>query len=409
MPRRLLPLKSLALGLLMTCAQIMIAVGFSNPEGSLADRYRTLVQHDSYWFANIIDRGYGTTVPPSDHKAMEISNVAFFPAYPLLAAGVKRLTHLSTYSALLVTAQAAAWGFWSYFFAFCERWGLSMALQTFGAVAIAAHPAAFYLVAAYSESLFLMMLVGFVYWSVREGRVAQVFAVLHGFTMSATRIVGLPCAAFPVVHSVCTRAWRGRPANTSALARYRGPVLIMLLSTLGAISFFAWCQARWSRWDIYMLTQQSGWAIRPDYLAIFSPRNYHWSLPPFSDSSRVSQFATALAAGLFALIALAELLAARFCRRTAWPKRLGIYFCAAVVYYISVAGVASVQMESMLRYDLCVHALVVLGALHFLREFRIAPVYVRALGMGVASVACAGGLSLQAYYIWNFSQGNWVA
>ena len=154
MLRRLSPLKSLALGLMITCAQIAIAVGFSNPEGSLADRYRTLVQHDSYWFANIIDRGYGTTVPPIDHKEMEVSNVAFFPAYPLLAGALKRLTNLSTYSALLVTAQAAAWGFWTYFFLFCERWELPMPLQVFGALAIVAHPAAFYLVAGYSGIAF---------------------------------------------------------------------------------------------------------------------------------------------------------------------------------------------------------------------------------------------------------------
>ena len=33
----------------------------------------------------IVERGYGTTVPPSSHKMMEVSNVAFFPAYPVIA------------------------------------------------------------------------------------------------------------------------------------------------------------------------------------------------------------------------------------------------------------------------------------------------------------------------------------
>src|SRR5439155_13314260 len=55
---------------------------------------------------------------------------------------------------------------------------------------------------------FLMMLVGFIYWSTREGRAVKVLAVLHGFTMSATRIVGLPCAAFPVVHSIVSNGWK---------------------------------------------------------------------------------------------------------------------------------------------------------------------------------------------------------
>jgi hypothetical protein len=402
------PLKYLALGLLVTLGQVALAVGFANPEGSLRARYLTLVQHDSYWFANIIDRGYGTTLPPIAHKEMEVSNVAFFPAYPLLAGAVKRLTGLGTYSALLVTAQAATLGFWAYFFLFCARWKLPVSLQIFGALAIAAHPAAFYLVAGYSESLFLMSLVGFIYWSTHEGRRARGLAVLHGFTMSATRIVGLPCAAFPVVHTLCKNGWRPNDKQRDWFARYRAPVLVMILSMLGGLAFFAYCQVRWGRWDLYMLTQESGWAIDADYLAIFKPGNYRFVPPSLYDSIGASQLVSALAGVVFVAIALAELIAAlRW--RSDWRQRIGLYFAAAVIYYISLAGVASVQLESMLRYDLCVHALVVLGLLHFLREFRLPPVYVRTSAMGIAALVCAAGLGLQGFYVWNFTQGNWVA
>ena len=147
--------KAIFLGLFMTLAQLFVAVILIAPQGPLAFRYETLIQHDSYWFANIVDRGYGTTVPPIDQKLMEVSNVAFFPAYPAIASVLHRMG-LSTHDALLVTAQTAAWGFWSYFFLFCARWNLSPLLQFFGATAIAAHPTAFFLIAGYSESLFLM-------------------------------------------------------------------------------------------------------------------------------------------------------------------------------------------------------------------------------------------------------------
>lgn len=406
--RHSLPLKCLALGVFVTLAQITLAIGFANPEGSLRDRYLTLVQHDGYWFANIIDRNYGTTVPPVDHKEMEVSNVAFFPAYPLLAGAVKRLTGLATYPALLVTAEAATVGFWAYFFLFGARWKLSVSLQIFGALAIAAHPAAFYLVAGYSESLFLMTLVGFIYWSTSEEHGAKWLAILHGITMSATRIAGLPCAAFPVVHALCRDGWRRHDTAQDWFLRYRVPILVTILSTLGGLAFFAYCQLRWGRWDIYMLTQQSGWAIEADYLAVLKPANYRFALPPLYDTSRASQFASALAGLLFVMIALAELIAALRWRSN-WRKRIGLYFAAAVIYYISLAGVASVQMQSMLRYDLCVHALIILGLLHFLREFRLLPVYVRAFAMGAAALVCAAGLGLQGFYIWNFTQGNWVA
>jgi hypothetical protein len=55
-------LRCLALGLLVTLAQVGLVVSFAKPVGSLGHRYLALVQHDSYWFANIINRGYGTTL-----------------------------------------------------------------------------------------------------------------------------------------------------------------------------------------------------------------------------------------------------------------------------------------------------------------------------------------------------------
>src|SRR5262249_9724415 len=194
-------LKPLFLGLAVTLLQLVIAVGLLAPEGPLSERYSTLVQHDSYWFMNIIDRGYQTSVPPIDHKVMEVSNVAFFPAYPAIAALLRNAFNISTGTALLVTAQIAAWGFWAYFFLFCRRWKAAPSLQVCGTLLILANPAAFFLVAAYSESLFLMALLGFIYWSTAEGRTARVLAATHGVVMSATRIVGIVCAAFPLVRS----------------------------------------------------------------------------------------------------------------------------------------------------------------------------------------------------------------
>ena len=128
------------------------------------------MQHDSYWFANIIERGYETILPPIQHKMMEVSNVAFFPAYPTAAGALHKWLGIPTYEALLIVAQAAAWGLWSYFFLLCQRWQISGLLQFFGAATIFAHPGAFFLIAAYSESLFLFGLVGFIYWTGAEGR-----------------------------------------------------------------------------------------------------------------------------------------------------------------------------------------------------------------------------------------------
>jgi hypothetical protein len=401
-------LKPLLAGFLLTLAQLAVAVCLLAPEGPLSYRYSTLIQHDGYWFMNIVNRGYQTPVPPINHKVMEVSNVAFFPAYPAIASLLRYGLRLQTDHALLITAQAAAWGFWSYFFLFCERWSLSPTLQFFGALSIAAHPAAFFLIAGYSESLFLMSVLGFIYWSSAEGRAAKIWAALHGIVMSATRIVGIPCAAFPIVWSIFTKGWN-RSLPLRARLRQLGPAIgLTAIATMGAVFFFIFCQLRWGHWDMYMLTQSAGWGIVPDYLAVFRASSYRWLAPALNNPIQASQMSMTLGALLFVAIAICELIPA-IRRRTAWQLRVGFYFCAAIIYYVSVSGVSSVEMESMLRYEFCVHTLIVLAFLHFLRQFRVPPVLVRAFGMAAVALGGAAGLSVQGWYVWNFTRGNWVA
>src|SRR5207244_8941391 len=174
------PANALSSCLVVTLLQMLGAIFLLAPDGPFEYRYQTLLQHDSYWFANIVDRGYQTIVPPISHKMMEVSNTGFFPAYPALAWILHRALDLDAEEALLITAQFAALGFWTYFFLFGERWKLPFTWQFLGALAILAHPAAFFLVAAYSESLFLMALIGYLYWSAAETPRAPVLAAIHG-------------------------------------------------------------------------------------------------------------------------------------------------------------------------------------------------------------------------------------
>jgi len=395
-------------GLVLTLAQILVAVCLLAPEGPFSYRYSTLVQHDGYWFMNIVNRGYATTVPPINHKVMEVSNVAFFPAYPAIAALLRRGLNLETSTALLIVSQAAAWGFWTYFFLFCQRWNLSPALQFFGAMSIFAHPAAFFLVAGYSESLFLMGLIGFIYWSGEKGRAAKIWAALHGMLMSATRIVGIVCAAYPIVTEVFGQSWNGLRDWRGWWQRYRSAVALTIAAASGAILFFVYCQLRWGHWDMYMLTQTAGWGITPDYLAAFRPSSYHWLLPGLNNPTEMSQMATTVGALLFIAIAICEFLPV-LRQRSTFAARAGIYFCAVAIYYISVSGVASVEMESMLRYEFCVHVLIVLALLQLFATIRVPSALVRAFGMGTMALISAIGFSVQGWYVWNFTRGNWVA
>ncbi len=401
-------LKPLVAGLTVTVLQLAMAVGLLAPEEPISDRYAALVQHDSGWFANIVDRGYKTIVPPIDHKIMEVSNVAFFPAYPAIARLFRYALHIDITTALLITAQLAAWGFWSYFFLFCQRWNVPPAMQICGALLIVAHPAAFFLVAGYSESLFLMALLGFIYWSGAEGRYAKSWAAVHGIVMSATRIVGIVCAAFPVVRSAFQSGWRGLLEPRKWSREYGSAIGLTLGAACGAIAFFVYCQLRWGHWDIYMLTQAAGWGIVPDYLAVFKPGSYRWLVPALNNPTEASQLSMTAGALVLVGIAVCELVPT-IRRRAGLPVRAGIYFCAVAIYYLSVSGVACVDMESMLRYEFCVHALIVLAFLNFLRQFRSPPMVVRAFGIAAVVLLSAAGLCVQGWYVWNFTRGNWVA
>ena len=405
LPRFLTPLVA---GCAVTLLQVVMTVALLAPEKSITERYSALVQHDSYWFMNIIDRGYQTIIPPVDHKVMEISNVAFFPAYPAIGAFLRNAFNVSTGTALLIAAQLAAWGFWTYFFLFCRRWKVARSLQICGTLLILANPAAFFLVAAYSESLFLMALLGFIYWSTAEGRTAKVLAALHGMVMSATRIVGIVCAAFPLVRAAVQTGWRGLLKPRKWLRENRAAVGLTFVAACGGIAFFVVCQLRWGHWNLYMLTQAAGWGIVPDYFAVFRPESYRWLVPALNNPTEVSQLSMTLGAVLLGAIAVCELIPA-IRRRAGLPMRAGIYFCAATIFYLSVSGVACVDMESMLRYEFSAYALIVLALLNFLRQFRTPPIWVRASGTAAVALVSAAGLCVQGWYVWNFTRGHWVA
>lgn len=400
--------KPVLAGLFLTLLQVFVCVWLIAPEGPLAYRYSTLVQHDGYWFSTIVDRGYETIMPPMNFKMMEVSNVAFFPAYPMIATAIKYALNVGTDHALVITAQFAAWGFWTYFFLFCHRWKISPALQFFGILSILAHPAAFFLVTGYSESLFMMTLLGFMYWSTSDSPRAKVWAALHGITMSATRIVGLLCAGFPMVQRVVAKGWSGVRDYRGWFRNYGSAVALSAIAMLGGAAFFLFCQLRWGHWDTYLLTQQLGWNIIPDYLAVFKPSSYRFHIPALNNPVEMSQMAMTFGALIFIAMAVLELTPA-VRRRSGFATRAGIYFVAWMIYYISVSGVATVEMESMLRYQFCTHALIVLAFLHFLRQINQPSVLVRRFAIAALVMLGAAGFALQGWYIWNFTRGNWVA
>jgi hypothetical protein len=349
-------------------------------------------------------------VPPVGQSPDE-ANVAFFPGYPLAARWLGRCLGLSAPVALLVTAQLACWGFWAYVLLFLRRWRVPRGPAVAVLALLLAHPAAFYLVVGYSESLFLCATLGFLYWGGVGGRRAWALAAAHGLVMTATRLVGLGLVVCPLVAAVVAAQDKRRRLLSAAL--------LAGVASLGGLAFFAWCQWQFGRWDLYLQTQRVGWGLVPDYLAPFRPDAYRLFLPYFGNGRVEPNEVSRLTVPLTALFAVALLALEVRWRRAlpagAWRARVALYAGAALLFGISVSGLYRQDMISMVRYGYCVHALLLL-ALASLATERLrspalpapSPAAAEALRY-VLLLLVSVSVTLQALFVRTFTAGFWVA
>ncbi len=350
------------IGLAITLGQItFVTLLAGNP--NLKAAYHELLRGDSGWYYSIISGGYRTPIPPVPQQST-VSNVAFFPGYPLWCHGVIKLFGVSVDHGMLIAAQLAAWGFWTHVLLFLRRWQLPTVWCVFTVISILVHPAAFILIAGMSESLFLFATLGFLYWASAPGRSSVLLSSAYGFAMTATRIVGIPIAAYPVVCTLLS-------AGTGKGARWMTRRLVVtagvgMVAILGAASFFAYCQYRWGVWDLYFQTQRIGWGNHADLGAFFRGKNYVFSLTTDWDVTvnalQLCRFCCPLYLGIFGVILLLEGFAA-WVGAEGWRQRLGLYFAAWMMFYMSVCGSVNAgwPMMSLIRYSLCPHVLLMIS------------------------------------------------
>ncbi len=135
--------RSLLLALAITATQVIFATmcarGFA-----WNDRYLSLWTWDGGWYADILEKGYRSTDPPDPINLT--SNVAFFPAYPLLARAVQQLTGFSVPFSLLLTSQLAAFVFWWALLRQLRDWKVASSVSATGIMIIFCHPTAFYMI-----------------------------------------------------------------------------------------------------------------------------------------------------------------------------------------------------------------------------------------------------------------------
>lgn len=404
--------QAICLGLMFTLIQVYLVCLFSNSQ-SLVEGYSKLCQWDCGWYTHIVERGYRSTIPPIPPvpENKDLSNVAFFPGYPALAAAVKQIFSLPTSFALPLAAQIACWGFWTYVFLFFQRWRISTQLAFCGAIAILVHPAAFYLAVGYSESLFLMMLLGFLYWTTSKHRAAWILAAAHGFVMTATRLVGLPLVVYPLLHY-----WLfSRKERMAKVAQFWQKsskyLLISVVSGLGCLLFFAFCYFRFDSWNLYMRSQATGWGVKPDYLAVFKPEHYFAFLKPeiLNLPGVINAISVPVALICFFIIFLFEWKAKSFLTEGSWKQRAEFYVCGWLMFYLSACGMSSLNMNSMIRYTFCIHVVLVLAAIHLISRTQFYRFFSQKWIFFLLLLLATPSFLFQMKFIAMFTNKEWVA
>jgi hypothetical protein len=389
--------------LALTIAQV-VAVFLASGIADFGAAYRALHHWDSTWYTRIATAGYPADLPRERERMAE---VGFFPGYPLWARAVARATGLPAETATLAAAQLAGVGFWAYVLLFLRRGRVPAPLALATVLPLAAHPSAFFLTAGYSESLFLGAALGFLYWSAVRGPGGWLLAALHGAVMTATRIVGLPLAACPLLLAAAALAGGERCWREVVRA-----ALLCGAASLGAALFFAFCQWQYGRWDAYMYAQAAGWGVKPDYLALFKGFAYRPGALLFGDDGTVvpnalSRWAVPLTVLLSGGVLLAELRWGRGTSVEGRRERAGLMLAAGLMFYVAASGLAGSGFVSMVRYTFCAHVALAVAAACLLAQ--LPTVRARAWWVALLIVPVVASAVVQRMLIRLFTHGEWVA
>jgi len=186
---------------------------------------------DSYWYLDIAQNGYYL------RGEKDIANVVFFPLYPLLV----RLAWPFAGGDLVL----AGWILSSLFLLLAVAMATRLSQEfhpgidpTLPAAFLLVFPAAFFLNAIYSESLFLFLSLSTVFWALRRN---FVIASLWAALASATRVAGVFLFVVLFIEFVQANGWR------ALVTRRAWP---LALAPLGALAF---CLYHWIAFDDFFL------------------------------------------------------------------------------------------------------------------------------------------------------------
>jgi len=272
-----------------------------------------LLSWDGGWFIRVATDGYPHGYSYDDSGALAANGLAFFPLYPLLIRGVHALGVEVGTAALLVSWLAAA-------VATCLAYLLGLELFDRRAalaftVLLVTAPMSIVLSMAYSEALFLALILGMFNAARRNAfLVAGVLGLLAGLT----RPTGLAASLGLVVAAVLAIRARSVP-------RWRA-VVGALLGLSGVPAYLLWVGLRVGDLQAWFKIQTAGWGTTFDW----GSSTWDFLYTAFHQGEQWVQVSVAL------MIVVAVAAALLAIRRT-WPPLL-VYGMLALILVVGQAG-----------------------------------------------------------------------
>jgi hypothetical protein len=258
-PARTIPLAFLT-GALRSAAPALTAYGIVRAVGMLVlalwghDRDLGLLhnlghRYDSVWYAGIADHGYDNL--DGNPANPWLSNMVFFPLFPMLMRLVAAATPLHSASAgvavALLCSFAAAWGLYAVGAHVRDRRTGVMLAAVWGVI-----PHAVVENMAYTEGLFTALAA----WSL--------YAVLTRRWLTAGGLCVLAGLTRPTAYSIIGVV--GLAALLAAVRRDDGwrPWVAMVVAPAGWIGYLVWVAARTGRPDGWFHIEKTGWGMSWD-------------------------------------------------------------------------------------------------------------------------------------------------
>jgi hypothetical protein len=237
---------------------LIVALGFLfggdliNPAGTTGHRFgdtsETYANWDGQWYVSIATRGYH--YEPERH-----SSVAFFPAYPLIGGLLSRVTGLKPDLSLLILSNASflAAMILTARYVSSTRPDEDPRLAHFVLLSMGLTPTSFFFRVAYSEGLFLALLMLVLYGLHRSARPTMI-AFFVGLA-TATRPLGVA-----LIPSIAIHEWKRRTGIRSFALRM---LFLIPLSSWGILAYMGYLYVQYKD-PIAFAHAQKIWRLRPE-------------------------------------------------------------------------------------------------------------------------------------------------